>query len=116
MPGSCSRQERCGGVATDPVAIPGLPSLIRRAASLKMPLGASVLVADGPRNVTYWARAAPVEDAVELQLFDWDGGRTELTRSLERAMRERDFTRAAAHWLGEVESEQIGKASVGERR
>src|SRR3546814_16259293 len=40
-----------------------------------------------------------------LQLFDWDGGSTELTRSLERAMRERDFTRASADWLWEVDSE-----------
>src|SRR3546814_20685077 len=64
-----------------------------------------LLIADGPRNVTYWARAAPVEDAVELQLFDWAGGSTELTRSLERAMRERDFTRASADWLWEADSE-----------
>src|SRR3546814_7364015 len=86
-----------------------------------------LLIADGPRNVTYWARAAPVEDAVELQLFDWDGGSTELTRSLERAMRERDFTRASADWLWEVDSElrfrvlsdtataEIGRASCRER-
>src|SRR3546814_18175685 len=46
-PGLRSLHERCGGGATDPVAVPGLPSLIRRAASLKMPLGASVLIADG---------------------------------------------------------------------
>src|SRR3546814_6483769 len=41
---------RCGGGEGDSIALPGLPSLIRRAVALSMPLSAPVLLADGPRS------------------------------------------------------------------
>src|SRR3546814_6261496 len=64
---------RCGGGEGDPIALPGLPSLIRRAVALSMPLSAPVLLADGPNNVTYWARVVPDGEEADLQLFDWNG-------------------------------------------
>ncbi len=96
---------RCGGGNADPLAVPVLPSLIRRAASLNMPLSASVLLADGPRNITYWARAVPVNEAIDLQLFDWNADSAPLPQSLEQAVRERDFMRASSGWIWEVDAD-----------
>src|SRR3546814_14213958 len=70
---------RCGGGEGDSIALPGLPSLIRRAVALSMPLSAPVLPADGTNNVTYWAQVVPDGDVADLHLLHWNrtGGSTE---------------------------------------
>lgn len=95
---------RCGGGEGDPIALPGLPSLIRRAVALSMPLSAPVLLADGPNNVTYWARVVPDGEEADLQLFDWNGTGGAMEHALESAVREQDFLRASADWLWEADA------------
>src|SRR3546814_11178398 len=82
--------------SSDLIALPGLPSLIRRAVALSMPLSAPVLLADGPNNVTYWARVVPDGEEADLQLFDWNGTGGAMEQALEGAVRERDVRRASA--------------------
>lgn len=89
---------RCGGGDGDPLALPGLPLLIRRAAGLRMPLSTSVLMAERGGNVTFWARAVPADGAVDVQLFDWTGSEAPLQHTLQQAVRERDFIRASSDW------------------
>ena len=96
--------QRCGGGIGDPLALPGLTSLIRRAFQLRMVLSAPVLLADGPRNVTYWARTEPIGDAIELRLFDWNGGSGSAASPIPQAARERDFLRATSDWLWETDA------------
>src|SRR3546814_7278996 len=82
---------RCGGGEGDSIALPGLPSLIRRAVALSMPLSAPVLLADGPNNVTYWARVVPDGEEADLQLFDWNGTGGAMEHALEGAVRGREI-------------------------
>src|SRR3546814_4614614 len=69
-----------------------------------MPLSAPVLLADGPNNVTYWARVVPDGEEADLQLFDWNGTGGAMEHALEGAVRERDFLRASADWLWEADA------------
>src|SRR3546814_11585705 len=77
--------------SSDLIALPGLPSLIRRAVALSMPLSAPVLLADGPNNVTYWARVVPDGEEADLQLFDWNGTGGAMEHALEGAVRGREI-------------------------
>lgn len=96
--------QRCGGGKEDPLALPGMTSLIRRAYQLRMALSAPVLLAEGPRNVTYWACAEPMGDTIALRLFDWSGGGSSAASTIRQAARERDFLRATSDWLWEVDA------------
>lgn len=64
-------QQRAGGGADGPIAVPALAALVRLVRRLHIPISRSVDVADGATDISLWVQIRPVEEGFALSIIDW---------------------------------------------
>lgn len=96
-------QERAGGVAGGPLAVPQIAALAALAGKLGITVSRRVLAADGDDDLSLWVRAEPDNDGIDLSIAGWDRRQPPQLASASRAGHEHDFLRAAADWLWETD-------------
>jgi signal transduction histidine kinase len=97
-------QERAGGVQGGALAIPQLASLVRLTRRLKIMISRRVVAANGDADVDLWVQLKPDGDRVELAITGWQEIPPALPPPGLDAVRWRDFSRASADWIIEIDA------------
>jgi signal transduction histidine kinase len=96
--------ERAGGAQGGVLAIPQLASLVRLTRRLKIMISRRVVAANGDADVDLWVQLKPVGDSVELAITGWQEIPPAMPQPGLDAVRWRDFSRASADWIIEIDS------------
>lgn len=99
-------QERAGGVRGGALAVPQLAALARLTRRLGIMISRRVVAANGDQDVDLWVQVKPGQDGVELAITGWQELPPVPLQPGQDAMRWRDFSRAGADWIIEIDAMQ----------
>ncbi|MFZ5706179.1 MAG: sensor histidine kinase [Pseudomonadota bacterium] len=99
-------QQKAGGVAGGPLALPQLGQIARLSRRLGIPIARQVIAACDDQDVALWVSVRPAEDGdgVALAITGWQENAASQPAPAIEAMRWRDFSRAAADWIVETDA------------
>jgi signal transduction histidine kinase len=99
-------QQKAGGVAGGPLALPQLGQIARLSRRLGIPIARQVIAACDDQDVALWVSVRPDEghDGVALAITGWQENAASQPAPANEAMRWRDFSRAAADWIVETDA------------
>ena len=97
-------QERAGGIQSGPLAVPQLATLVRLARRLRIMVSRRVIAANGDQDIDLWVQVTPAGKGVDLAISGWQEIPPASPSPAIEAMRWRDFSRASADWIVEIDA------------